>query len=530
MAIVQPVIRLILKGGVCRNPHRIAAPGFLFVLQNDLIRDWKITPETGGSVFVRRVLHKRPLWDDKLFTYLNEPVDEIAVKEQIDNFDKGTPLKMRMSMSVHFHEFSKRLMDYLTRDKDDEFNLADPEVDPARSIDDKRAIVGDGKTPKSGTFWPDSTKRGLQFSFRNASQSIEDIPCVLSAYKTDPQRPSLTFNLDMSSIDSVKRLDFMRVLMAADHTQLLTFGSLDATGETKKRLEIWARNVNQFLINFVDFSRGRKIFEGIANRAKTKFKLFTTNRDFVVAVRDDVDRKLIAANHWTEARENEPGEEYQQRMSMLIGSVKDSKGFASPVNSLRAIRETIESDMLAKKKPPTPLTAREFLDVLADSVVFTLQFGVGHCQEHANVAYVVLVNLMESDTDIRDKLKTVILGGNANIDHEFVVGGLRPDRTELAEVRRDDNFRQKRGGAILVYDLARLLATPLPGDGFVCDAYISRKLVDTNLDRMLKRINDPSRKDRATKYLALDHIHPETPEVPDIAAPSAPVPHPITGI
>src|SRR5690349_18626409 len=121
MAVVQPVIRLIVSAGVFQNPYRLAAPGFKFILQNDLIRNWEISKDGGGVVFRRRANDKRPLWDQNLFTYLNEPVDDFATDEQINAHSAGTPIPMCMSMSVTFKEFSKILMTYLTREKDDEF-------------------------------------------------------------------------------------------------------------------------------------------------------------------------------------------------------------------------------------------------------------------------------------------------------------------------------------------------------------------------------------------------------------------------
>lgn len=516
MANVQPVVRLVVRAGVFRNPHYLADPDFVFVIMNDFIQKWTIT-DNRGLVFARKAVPgKRPLYNPQLDTYVNDPVDQSNIEKLISANEKKAPIQLTMSLTMQYKQFSKRLMDYLTREKNDEFNLADPEGN------DGKAIAGEDDTGKNGTFRLTRQGSKEEFTYNDASQDIKDVPCILSAYNS--KHNDLTFTLDLRTLQPLQRLDFMRAVMAAEHSKLLIEGALNAAGEQKQRVTRRSTNVAAFLVNFVDFDRAKNLFDKIIERAAKKSPM-SVAPDLVRFVRDDIDRKMIAANHFAEDRENEPGEEYQQRMSHVIGSLKQTKPFASPVMSLRQISDLMEANMI-KKRGGAALTDTDLMNITGDKACFALQFGLGHCQEHADISFMVFSKLIKDTPDARDKLKTVVLGGNANLDHEFTIVGLRPDRKELANVRLDNNFRQKKGGQIQVIDLKRLIDNNLPVNGYVCDAYLAKTVITGHLQQLLTRISDVKRKPRNTNYLAFDFVYPPDPAIPTDPA----APHDIDGI
>ena len=506
MGLIQPIVRLTCSPGVFRNPHPSADKTFQFVVQNDLVGDWLIT-DNKTTFFRRKIIPgKRPLFDDTLFAYLNEPVDQQMVDDLIDATKKGKPVDLTMEVNVHFKAFSKRMLDYLTREKADEFNLADPEPPDADEI------AGKGKTP--GTFKEGPRGSGVDFIYVDAAQRIHDVPCHLSAFKTGPQY-DLTFNLDTEKLTDLARLNVMRVLIAADHSRLLAQGAAGAKGEVRKRLKVWSTNLAVFLFNFLDFDRAGSLFESLLTRAQANFPK-TSLPDFILGVRDDIDKKMITANHWAEARENEPGEEFQQKMARVFGSIRQTKPFASPVLTLRQMEDFMARALQANKAKagqPTTLTSDDLLNILVDKVKFVLQFGLGHCQEHGDVSFVTLRTLMVRNAKILAALDTIILGGNANSDHEFVVGGIRPDQTEEATVSFPDNPRRAQGGSISVFDVKRLLDRNPGKTGVVCDPYLSKTVIKVDMAKMLDRINAPSRGRRKTTFLAVDRVHPEKPGI-----------------
>ena len=185
------------------------------------------------------------------------------VDDLIDATKKGKPVDLTMEVNVHFKAFSKRMLDYLTREKADEFNLADPEPPDADEI------AGKGKTP--GTFKEGPRRVRGGFHLRGCvPERIHDVPCHLSAFKTGPQY-DLTFNLDTEKLTDLARLNVMRVLMAADHSRLLVQGAAGAKGEVRKRLKVWSANVAVFLFNFIDFDRAGSLFQSVLTRAQANF-------------------------------------------------------------------------------------------------------------------------------------------------------------------------------------------------------------------------------------------------------------------
>jgi hypothetical protein len=506
--LLPTAIRLTCTAGKVNGSHKRADEKFTYVIQNDFLTDWVISlhMKPGENLdFHRHATADRPLFDDKAFTFMNEPMSEVALGEI---FSQRAAIPAHMTMKIRYKKFSRFLLEYMTRNVDDLRNLADP--DPK----EKDAIL------KSFVEKPGS--RARDFSFPDEVKEIKDIPCHLDSPNAIGNLGAvLTFHLDLIKLSDNDRKNVMLALMSADHSKLIDLGVETASGELKKRLDVWVNNIISFMVNFTNLDRSQKILDNIVDLAKDSFSKdpsLQTAFSVVSNVREGIDNKMITANHWADDRENEPGEEYQFALSNVLGSILHSKKFASLVMLVRGIDE----DMAKPQKGVTDLARKRALELeeRKDWAFYILQSGVGHCGEHANVSFMVLRELMLStqpkSPQIKDVLKHIVLSGNANIQHDFVIGGMRPSSKINATGRLENTLRPKvkKGEKLDVLDLNKML-TEHPGeDGFVCDPYLSKKAMGFSLRALLKKINDPNRGARRTVAVGCSLVHPDQPDVP----------------
>lgn len=212
--------------------------------------------------------------------------------------------------------------------------------------------------------------------------------------------------------------------------------------------------------------------------------------EIVRAVRDTIDRVMITANVWDAAREDPHDETLQFRLADLIGAFNHAGGFTSPVGYIRELQED------------GYFSDEEWLHAAA-------QIGVGHCGEHAAMAFYVLKGLMSANPRIGQTLGTIILSGQANVDHSFVVGGFRPRRVVQTTVQWAGNKAFELNEHVVLLNLAE----QLPGntEGFVCDPYLAPTAISPTAQGLAQHLQRLRNHQTRTEFVTFNGIYPPQP-------------------
>ena len=165
-------------------------------------------------------------------------------------------------------------------------------------------------------------------------------------------------------------------------------------------------------------------------------------------------------------------------------------------------------------------------------MVISLQWGLGHCGEHASASFQVLAAIMNAGHAA--KFETVIRGGNANIDHAFVVGGFKAPQVMSTRLSKDF-YLGAMDNDIMIFDLRDELAINPGKDGFVCDPYLAPEEQRATCKALLQKLNDKDHEKRKihdktivdvrTDCLLFTAQHPPRP-----ASPPAPPPTKVLGM
>src|SRR5262249_58242310 len=92
------------------------------------------------------------------------------------------------------------------------------------------------------------------------------------------------------------------------------------------------KNVAHFLWNHTSLDRGDKIFREVVDAGKAAAG-GKTALEAVKVVRDDIDARLITANHSGQRREDRVTETYQRKLSDVLGAIHQSQWLmSSPVS------------------------------------------------------------------------------------------------------------------------------------------------------------------------------------------------------
>ncbi|BBO87059.1 hypothetical protein DSCOOX_02390 [Desulfosarcina ovata subsp. ovata] len=111
-------------------------------------------------------------------------------------------------------------------------------------------------------------------------------------------------------------------------------------------------------------------------------------------------------------------------------------------------------------------------------------------------------------------LGSIVKSGNANIDHAFVVGGLRPREIIETTIRSSRNSSGSVGEAIDVWNLRDALTDAGAGtDGYVCDPYLDPSQIAQTARALLASLNSSRRRSRHkdTDFLWYGDVFPATP-------------------
>jgi hypothetical protein len=510
---IVPAIWLSFKADKLGGALSSADRHFRYKILNECVYEWDIVADTGSHVYHLKRLARRPrrlrpsgearrrrYYSDQLNAYINPSITATTWNRIADAVSANT-LKVHITLRLWFHKFFYEVLEWFSRDASDERNLADP-GDPSNLY---------------ATYTQLSSRR---FKFKIGTMKLKDVPCVL---KDGPglvprgSRPPLkkiycymkVQESDASGgFTAENKMKIARCFAAADWSKLNRFGRSSTTARTRRALKIWYRNVGGYLRNYTDHTRGVRLFNALVVRGKERARTGGTQTAVVGLVRNEIDKMLITANHWSARREHpslsDPTygaiEKHQLRISKIFGAMgrRDSLGrpWAMPIGLYR-----------------DEVTARISLNY-DERAAFILQMGLAHCGEHGDVSFAVLRKIMQADPAYKNLLKYVIRSGQANEDHAFLVGGVRP--TAIIETKAGPrNKGYDEDDPITVWNLEAAL-TAAGVAGFICDPYLEQfrnRLTAQDLLNAIKRNLGPSSRP-ATKCVSWGTIYPALPPPP----------------
>lgn len=201
----------------------------------------------------------------------------------------------------------------------------------------------------------------------------------------------------------------------------------------------------------------------------------------ILAVRNDIDSKVVVANHFVGTRENPSTERRQAQLSAVFGYLYEKYSLASPVSILRRLFVAEDHLGLGLREPEEA----DYLPLLT---------GVGHCGEHAKLAF----RVMQSLRAMHPEIKTIVLGKHVYIDHAYVLVNV-VFREIFKTVKR---IAPSPDGNNVVYisDLAAALAE-LPFRPFLLDAYMDLSAFDTDPHSLLRHMHNIRKRDFQTSYI-----------------------------
>ena len=460
------------KGDVISGAFNKSFGNFRYVIANDFVTEFKI--EVSGSsptTIERKAAKGKPLFDTKLNTYTTNPTSGAALDVLIAN---RASTACTIDLKFKLETFFDVLLAQMTRTDIDLHSLANP--------NDSKAILD--------TFVHNVTGGKVNITYKSSKETLTAVLCKLLDFSVTPipgKAPGvkLVFELDFSPIDGAKQ-DAMRKLIAMDWSKLARFGKTVKEGESvKPDVEVWLQNRNVYVLNHTDINRGSNILAAIVDRHKDK-----TAEVLSKDLRDDIDLHLVTANHWGQAREDMKTERHQRLLSDLFGTLHQTVWLASPVNCLRVLSEFLKFDN----------------DSLM-CAIFALQYGVGHCGEHSQTSFAALQQIMATPVA---KVKRIILTGNANIDHAFVVYDLDVETAIKTKTTNTKNSRTNGADKELtVWNLRDAIAKNTRS-GFVMDPYLDRTVMKPTAKELLAALNRPDRKlmGKDTDFLAFDEEFP----------------------
>ncbi|QAT84859.1 hypothetical protein EJ065_3296 [Corallococcus coralloides] len=467
---LSAAVILTWRGETVANAISTALNQFPYTLANESVTEFTITATTGAKavVLTRKATKAQRFFNDTLNTYTIAPTSGIDLDVLVA---AGTRANCTIDLTFTYARFFDALLEQMTLTGPALNNLANPR--------DSKAILD--------TFTHSSAAGKISIDYKAATRSLKSLPCRL--VKSDvkpglsgkPPEVTLTFELDfLTGIDSVRR-EAMRKLIAMDWSKIARLGT-DAASR-KPELLLWRKNVRAYLINYTDLARGEQFRTGLVNRHKGKSAVA-----LATDLRDDIDGLVVTANHWGQAREDFKAERHQRLLSDLFGTLHQSTWMSSPVNLLREIIGV-------------------FKLTLEQRAALTLQYGAGHCGEHAEISFTVLSDIINSPGA---QIAHAVFTGNANIDHAFVVYNLDVDTVIRTLSTARNNSRVSKGAEIAVWNLRDTITRNAPRRGFVMDPYLDKTVVKPTADELLTALNNKTRKDSAkdTDFLAFLREYP----------------------
>ena len=444
-----------------------------YLIANESVTELNVNGLFSGALRVmeRKATAKNRLYDGTLNMYVMEPISSSVVEEFLA-LPKGANLFVGLTFT--FNTFFDALLGQMTRTDADLHNLANP--------NDSKAILD--------TFTHSAAGGNISIGYKSATQKATGLHAVfvdsdVAAPPKGSKIPAVKImvQIDFGKTPTPPQVELMRKLMAMDWSKLARFGKPKSG---RNDVGIWTENILLYLLNHTDITRGERFRQAIFGRHLGK-----TPQQLTVDLRNDLDLHLITANHWGQKREDLLTERHQRLLSDLFGTLHQQAWLSSPVFMARElVKRTIGSD-------------------LDKTAALALQYGTGHCGEHAVSSFSTLRSIMQAPGN---KVSTVILSGNANIDHAFVVFNLPLSGTILTSTVNPKSNRAV-GTVMSVFNLRQAIAGNPPGTGFVLDPYLDKSEMKPSAEELLTALNRKERvkNGKDTDFLAFNGIHPPPP-------------------
>jgi hypothetical protein len=464
-----------------------------YVVANELVHAFKITaldPAASGTpvaTIEREATARQRFFDDKLNAFTTKPVPSAELERLLA---LGTTAKCSVDLGITFATFFDLLLLHMTRVDGVLRTFGNP------SDSDKAAIAASvstkGVPPKK-----------IRADYKMQSVLVANIPCTCTAQevrenpkKGGPPAVKLTFELTLKTDSSVQR-DVMRRLLAADWTSLAKVKhDPDGRAPFPTNATVWLTNLIAYIITHTDMRRAERIRGEMALRHKGK-----TGATLANDIRVDIDKHLITGNHFGQDREDLRTEPHQRLCSDVFGTLHRDGFHASPVRFLKRVNE---------RDPKLKL----FDLSVEQKAALALQWGVGHCGEHADVSFSIIKDVIDDPANAGG-VSFAIRTGNPNVDHDFVIFDL--DVATVIHTRTaTDNARVKKRKAdpglnqeIDIINLRDAIAKSTR-PGFVIDPYIDKTVRGVETKALLAALNDKKRGALVTDFIAFTGIHPKS--------------------
>ena len=454
---ISAAVFLTWKGGLVASAASNRYKGHRHAIANEWVRGFTVQALLGTETVT---LTRRPtpgvrLFDEKLNTFLSDPVAGPELDKMID---AGMGAKCLIDLEFKYNSFFDVLLEQMTLVGADMYDLAYPK--------DSAAILKTFVRSKSGST--------IKITYKEESWKPTMLPCTLVKSEVKPGPPGKPPEVKLF-FDVLLQPQDMRKLIAMDWSKLARYGKEGADAEPY--VKIWSDNVYRYLVNHTDLARGERFRSKlVADHQGMTAKSLATD------MRNSIDRYLVTANHWGEAREDLTTEKHQRWLSDLFGTLHQQVWLASPVRFLRDLKAEfgLSNDQRA---------------------ALALQYGVGHCGEHAQVSFSVLSSIIKTPGA---QISHAVHTGNANIDHAFVVFDLDVDEVVSTIATNSKNSRVSKGDRIRVWDLRQTIKKNTTRVGYVMDPYLDPKVMKPTAAELLAALNNANRKKsgKDTDYLA----------------------------
>ena len=419
-----------------------------YVLVNESVFEFTVTGTIGAksTTILHRATPKNRFFDDKLNMYTTSPVLGADLEQLVD---PASGAKFRVDLTFSYHTFFDVLLQQMTRSDADLHNLANP--------NDSKAILD--------TFIHKASGKSVNITYKSTTQQVQAMPCTLADKEIKPGKPGkppavkLLFEIDfLTGIDAVRR-EAMRKLIAMDWSKLARFGK--PAQPLPAFVNVFNNNVLVYLANNTNIKRGEKLRAAIVARHTGK-----SPSQLATDLRDDIDLHLVTANHWGQLREDMKTEHHQRLLSDLFGTLHQQVWLASPVHFNRVL-------------------TRDLGLTIDQTAALTLQYGTGHCGEHATTSFSVMRNIISA---AGSQVSNAVLSGNANIDHAFVVYNLTVKKSILTTATSKANTAVLVGDKIEVWNLREAIAQNV-SHGFVMDPYLDKTVMKPTAEELLTALN-----------------------------------------
>lgn len=364
-------------------------------------------------------------------------------------------LKVSISFRVQFYMFFYKFLAALRDDDPGDLSTLGGPANPLKSLSAKHREILD-------TF----TKHKGKYVFTPDGYSQVNLPCDVEGDNLVAKSAGqhfLKLDVYLRAREELKKVsdvhEFVTAMVAADWTALYGARTVKSpSAQLMDSIHTWGINVQTYMVNYTRLKRGKKILDQIVQAGKAAADAGAGTQEIIQTVRDEIDRRVITANAWGAPRESRKSEGYQYELMWLLRSLA-LRGDESPKHALPILRFRL----LATSLEYTP----------EQRVHFILQAGVGHCSEHAQVAFLAL-KALEKDT--AGAIPTpIISSGQTRTDHALVIVGVLPRLLIPAKFKKNNpHYTEEHADKVIfVWDLRQAL-DEAGGGGYVCDPYLQR--------------------------------------------------------